>query len=224
MWQVLPGASRNRSAGTGRAIVRRAGVVLVSLVVASVVLPAAASPRPQPSKADPALYAQAERHPRAEFPVVIRELEPPTSAAEGLVRSLGGRVSRELPIVGGFSADVPGDAVARLTASPDVLGVWGDARIGMSNVDMDQYDSYPVNTVWKTTINLLNALLKANGSSKDKLLTALIFITSMAEKPAMNAVWKEWLAPATLPTRATIGVSDLEKNIKIEVVVTAAKG
>ncbi len=76
----------------------------------------------------------------------------------------------------------------------------------------------------RSVFKQIDALLKANGSSKDKLLTALIFITSMAEKPAMNAVWKEWLAPATLPTRATIGVSDLEKNIKIEVVVTAAKG
>jgi len=75
----------------------------------------------------------------------------------------------------------------------------------------------------RSVFKQIDALLKANGSSKDKLLTALIFITNMAEKPAMNVVWKEWLAPANLPTRATIGVSDLEKNIKIEVVVTAAK-
>jgi enamine deaminase RidA (YjgF/YER057c/UK114 family) len=70
----------------------------------------------------------------------------------------------------------------------------------------------------------IDQLLAAHGSGKDKLLTALIFVTNMKDKPAMNAVWQEWLAPANLPTRATIGVSDLEPNVRIEVVVTAAKG
>ena len=164
MWQVLPGASRHHSAGTGRSFVYRGAIVVVALIAASVVLPAAAGGSPQPSKADPALYSQAQRHPMAELPVIVRELSPRTSTAEDLVRSLGGRVSHELPIVGGFSAAVPGGVVPKLTASPDILRVWGDARIGMSTVDMDQYDSYPVNTVWKTTINLLQALLKADGS------------------------------------------------------------
>jgi enamine deaminase RidA (YjgF/YER057c/UK114 family) len=76
----------------------------------------------------------------------------------------------------------------------------------------------------KSVFKQIDQLLAANGSSKDKLLTALIFVTNMKDKPAMNAVWKEWLSPANLPTRATIGVSDLEPGILIEVVTTAAKG
>ncbi len=75
----------------------------------------------------------------------------------------------------------------------------------------------------KSVFGQIDALLKEHGSSKDKLLTALILITDMTDKPAMNVVWKSWLAPKNLPTRATIGVSDLEPNIRIEVVVTAAK-
>lgn len=75
----------------------------------------------------------------------------------------------------------------------------------------------------KSVFGQIDALLKAHGSSKDKLLTALIFVTDMKQKPAMNKVWLEWLSPAHLPTRATIGVSDLEPGILIEVVVTAAK-
>jgi enamine deaminase RidA (YjgF/YER057c/UK114 family) len=68
----------------------------------------------------------------------------------------------------------------------------------------------------------IDQLLEANGSSREKLLTALIFITDMSQKPAMNRAWKAWAAPAHLPTRATIGVSDLDGYL-IEVVVTAAK-
>lgn len=69
----------------------------------------------------------------------------------------------------------------------------------------------------------IDQLLKAHGSSRDHLLSALIFITDMKKKPDMNKVWTRWLAPAHLPTRATIGVNDLGKGILIEIVVTAAK-
>jgi len=65
-------------------------------------------------------------------------------------------------------------------------------------------------------------LLAAHGSDRNHLLTALIFITDMKLKPEMNKLWKEWLTPAQLPTRATIGSSDLDGYL-IEVVFTAAK-
>lgn len=68
----------------------------------------------------------------------------------------------------------------------------------------------------------LDKLLAAHGSGRDRVLTALIFVTDMRKKPAMNEVWKAWFKPGTAPTRATIGVSDLEPNVLLEVVVTAA--
>ena len=55
----------------------------------------------------------------------------------------------------------------------------------------------------RSVFGQIDQLLAEHGSGKDKLLTALIFVTDMKDKPAMNAVWKEWLAPADLPTRAT---------------------
>lgn len=75
----------------------------------------------------------------------------------------------------------------------------------------------------RSVFRQIDQLLIANGSNKTQLLTALIFVTNMKDKPAMNVAWKEWLAPTHLPTRATIGVSDLEPNVRLEVVVTAAK-
>ena len=66
------------------------------------------------------------------------------------------------------------------------------------------------------------AWLAANGSDRNHLLSALIFITDMKLKPDMNKAWKAWLAPAHLPSRATIGINDLGPGVLIEVVVTAA--
>ena len=77
-------------------------------------------------------------------------------------------------------------------------------------------------TQTRQTFQSIEALLNAHGSSKEHLLTALIFVTDMKLKPEMNKEWKAWLKPAHLPTRATIGVADLDGWL-IEVVVTAAK-
>ena len=67
----------------------------------------------------------------------------------------------------------------------------------------------------------LDKYLAEAGSDKTKLLSATIFITDMALKPQMDAVWKEWLLPESFPTRATVGVADLGGNTLIEIVVTA---
>jgi serine protease AprX len=140
------------------------GVVLgVAFAVTALTMPSAPATA-RPAKVDPGFFAVAARHPGAMVSVIVREASPKADRAERLVRSLGGRVTHELPIVGGFSAVVPGAAVPELAASPDVLHVWGDGTVRMAGVDMDQYDTYPVNKVWRTTINLLSALLKANGS------------------------------------------------------------
>lgn len=67
----------------------------------------------------------------------------------------------------------------------------------------------------------LDKYLAEAGSDKTKLLSVTVFITDMALKPQMDAVWKEWLAPESFPTRATVGVADLGGTTLIEIVVTA---
>jgi enamine deaminase RidA (YjgF/YER057c/UK114 family) len=69
----------------------------------------------------------------------------------------------------------------------------------------------------------VDALLTANGSSRDRILSTLLFITDMNDKPAMNEVWKSWFPADHLPTRATIGVNDLGPGVRLEMVLTAAK-
>jgi len=70
----------------------------------------------------------------------------------------------------------------------------------------------------------IDRLLVRHGSGRDRLLTALLFVTDMSGKPGMNRAWKEWLRPDQTPARATLGVADLGPGVLIEIVVTAAKG
>jgi enamine deaminase RidA (YjgF/YER057c/UK114 family) len=68
----------------------------------------------------------------------------------------------------------------------------------------------------------LDERLMAAGTSKDRLLTAMIFVTDLELKSEMNEAWSAWLPREHLPTRATLAVADLGPNVLIEVVVSAA--
>jgi enamine deaminase RidA (YjgF/YER057c/UK114 family) len=68
----------------------------------------------------------------------------------------------------------------------------------------------------------IDAVLAEHGTSKDRLLSATIFVTDLGQRPAMNEAWFAWLATDHLPARATIGVADLGAGVLIEVIATAA--
>jgi serine protease AprX len=96
--------------------------------------------------------------------VIVRESVPATSSAERVVHALGGTVRTELPIIGGFSASIPARGLAPLAASPSVSGIWSDNHIQMADVDMQQFDDWPADTVWKQNIRLPRAQRSFDGS------------------------------------------------------------
>jgi serine protease AprX len=61
--------------------------------------------------------------------VIVQKRSPADTSPERLVRRLGGRVTRALPIVAGFAATVPGPAVAELARLPGVRAVSPDGRV-----------------------------------------------------------------------------------------------
>ncbi len=69
----------------------------------------------------------------------------------------------------------------------------------------------------------LSRLLTTLGSDLSKVLQTTIFVTDLGEKPALNAAWKSYFAEAHLPARATIGVADLGKGVKLEMTAIAAR-
>lgn len=67
----------------------------------------------------------------------------------------------------------------------------------------------------------IDASLAEAGTDKSKLLTATVYITDMAHKPEMDAVWCAWAHPDGWPQRACVQVG-LEGKDLVEIVVTAA--
>ena len=56
----------------------------------------------------------------------------------------------------------------------------------------------------KDILSQIDGYLAKAGTDKSKLLSANIWITSMAEFAAMNAAWDAWVSPGNTPARATV--------------------
>ena len=71
-------------------------------------------------------------------------------------------------------------------------------------------------------LDRIDQLLAVAGTSKSNLLTCMIYVTDIRDRPAMNKVYQAWIDPKNPPTRACVEVN-LAGDTRIEIVVTAAK-
>lgn len=76
----------------------------------------------------------------------------------------------------------------------------------------------------RETLAKIDALLARAGTDKSRLLTAEVWITTMADFPAMDAEWKAWVTPGNPPTRCCCAVELGDPEMRVEIMVTAALG
>lgn len=74
----------------------------------------------------------------------------------------------------------------------------------------------------KAALAEVDRLLAAAGSSKSKILQAIIYLSDMSTFGEMNAVWEAWVDPKNTPARATSEAALATPDYKVEFVVTAA--
>ena len=72
-------------------------------------------------------------------------------------------------------------------------------------------------------IENLKAVLEAAGSSLDKVLKTTVYLKDMKEFTAMNEVYARYFGSAA-PARATVEVSKLPKDVRVEIDAIAAIG
>lgn len=76
------------------------------------------------------------------------------------------------------------------------------------------------------TISMLEkveSLLNQAGSSKQHILSATIYIKTMADFAAMNSVWDNWLDDADSPTRACVEAAMARPELLVEISIVAAE-
>ena len=69
----------------------------------------------------------------------------------------------------------------------------------------------------------IDKLLAQANSDKSQMLSVQVFVKDLADFPAFNAVWGQWVADITPPARATIQANLVNPNWLVEVMVVAAK-
>jgi enamine deaminase RidA (YjgF/YER057c/UK114 family) len=71
-------------------------------------------------------------------------------------------------------------------------------------------------------LSRVDALLAEAGSSRERMLQAIIWLADMADFEAMNAVWDSWVLEGCAPARACGEARLARPALKVEVIVTAA--
>ena len=70
----------------------------------------------------------------------------------------------------------------------------------------------------------VEALLAKAGSSKANILSVTVYLANIADFAAMNEVYDAWLDRANLPTRACVEARLADPDLRVEIVVVAARG
>jgi enamine deaminase RidA (YjgF/YER057c/UK114 family) len=74
----------------------------------------------------------------------------------------------------------------------------------------------------KQILDKIDALLKAAGSDKSKILSANIWLTDIKNWATMNTVWDPWVSPGNTPARATVEAKLADPKLLVEIMVQAA--
>ena len=70
---------------------------------------------------------------------------------------------------------------------------------------------------------IIDRLLAQAGSDKSKLLSVVIFITDMRDKPQVDAAWLAWADPQAVPARAVLEARLLNAETRVEMVCVGAR-
>jgi len=75
----------------------------------------------------------------------------------------------------------------------------------------------------QTMLDKVELLLEQAGSSKEHMLSATIYVKTMDDFAAMNAVWDAWVPEGHAPARACVEAAMARDVLLVEISVVAAE-
>ncbi|MDM0123376.1 RidA family protein [Variovorax arabinosiphilus] len=73
----------------------------------------------------------------------------------------------------------------------------------------------------RQVLQKIDDLLAQAGTTRDRLVTAQIWLASMSDFAGLNAVWDAWVVPGETPTRCCGKVELADPDFRVEIVATA---
>ncbi len=105
----------------------------------------------------------------------------------------------------------PGKTLSRATIHNGVIYFCGHVAGGKESTITGQA---------KALLARYEELLRQNGSDKDHIIFASIYIADMKLKEEFNAVWDAWLNPGCAPARVCVACT-LPEGYLVEITITA---
>lgn len=76
----------------------------------------------------------------------------------------------------------------------------------------------------RQVLHRIDELLAAEGARREHIVSVTIYLRTVGDYAAMNAVWDEWVPAGHAPARATIGAKLIDSEYRIEIQAVAAIG
>ncbi len=74
----------------------------------------------------------------------------------------------------------------------------------------------------REVLGRIDRLLAGCGTDRSRLLTAQVWLASMADFAAHNAIWNEWVDRSHPPARACVQATLFRPELLVEIMVTAS--
>lgn len=114
-------------------------------------------------------------------------------------------------------------AIKRLHAGPRLSEVAIHAGVVYLAGQVAEDPALDITGQTQQVLAAIDRLLGEAGSDKTQILQATIFVKSMDDFPAMNAVWDKWVVHGHTPPRATVESRLANPDYLVEIKVIAAQ-
>lgn len=75
----------------------------------------------------------------------------------------------------------------------------------------------------RETLSRVDQLLAEAGASRDRILSATVYLRSIGDFDAMNAEWEAWVPKGSPPARTTVEAKLASEHLLVEVTVVALR-
>ena len=113
--------------------------------------------------------------------------------------------------------------IKRIESGPRMSdAVIHDGKVYLSGVVADRTVGQSVYEQTKDVLEQIDAVLKAAGTDKTRILKANIWLTNMKTFDEMNKAWDAWVITGKTPARATVESKLAARGYDVEIMVEAA--
>jgi enamine deaminase RidA (YjgF/YER057c/UK114 family) len=100
----------------------------------------------------------------------------------------------------------------------------GTARLLYLSGQVAENASLDLSGQARQVLKRIDELLAREGATREHVVSATIYLRTVGDYAAMNAIWDEWVPEGHSPARATVGAKLIDSEYRIEIQVVAAIG